>query len=309
MLLVQGLGATMINWPTSTLCKALASEGYFVIIYDNRDSGRSTYFSDFGKPSLPAHFMSHLLPGGHTLGPLFGLQPPPYTLDDIAEDGILLLDALNIEKAHLVGASMGGMLAQLMAINFPDRFLSLCSIMSDTGDGTRQRASYRTLAFLFIYLPAVKPTPGTVSREEQARHDALGIRFNMAEDDTFDGGTTPEGKALEIMDYVGKNDREAGKARQLIAIVGSQQNGGPRTEALQHVTLPAVVVHGIADKLVPVVGGLDTAQALGNCRKTCFIPHMGHELSDRLIGTIVEAIVENARFADGGGGGAGGGKG
>jgi pimeloyl-ACP methyl ester carboxylesterase len=266
LLLVMGLATQMVAWHED-FCGELAGRGFFVIRFDNRDVGRSTAMRD-----LPVPKTRQIV--------LRDKKAASYTLSDLAADAVGLLDHLGIEKAHVVGASMGGMVAQTIAIDHPDRVLSLCSIMSNTGarwTGQPRLATYRVLL-------GVPPKDRDAFIEHVlAMYRIIGSKgFDRDEDDlrriagiSFDRGRNP-----------------AGSGRQLAAIIAS----GDRTEQLERLDVPTVVIHGTADRLVSPSGGKATAKAIPGAR---FIPiaGMGHDLPRGAWPTIIRAITENAARA------------
>lgn len=271
ILLVMGLGAQMLLWPQE-LVDALVERGFRVIRYDNRDIGLSHKFEGAKAPG-----MVKLL-----LLSRFGLKPKvPYTLADMAADGIGLLDALGIDKAHIVGASMGGMIAQHMAFSHPERVLSLTSIMSTTGNrklpsGTREAISVLT------------------KRPESSDEDVLiehGLKVARAIGSPAYPGD--EQRLRErTRELLKRSFYPAGMPRQFAAIVAD----GDRRERLRSVKAPTLVIHGEADPLVPLAGGHDTHRTIaGSKLKT--VPGMGHDLPLELVDEIADAIAEHVRAA------------
>jgi pimeloyl-ACP methyl ester carboxylesterase len=265
LLLIMGLGTQMVAWHED-FCAQLVDEGFYVIRYDNRDIGRSTHLKDAPTP---------------TLGQLVMRRPPAaYLLEDMANDAAGLLDCLGIERAHVVGASMGGMIAQTLAATRPERVLSLTSIMSTTGSRRVGQPAYRVLP---IFL---KQAPN--DREAFIEHtvtlfETIGSRGIERDDDElrevagqmFDRGLDPRGTS-----------------RQLAAIMAS----GNRTNALRNITAPTVVVHGTADRLVRPSGGRATARAIPGA-KLVKVEGMGHDMPRAVWDQIVGAIVSNAQRA------------
>ena len=273
LLLIMGLGGQLIAWPAD-LCQQLALSGYWVIRFDNRDIGRSTRFDAAGMPRLPWMLLKSVL----------GLPlKAPYLLKDMAADAVGLLDALGIERAHVVGASMGGMIVQELLIHHRERLKTAVSIMSTTGDRKLPRPSREALAVLRT--PPAKEREAYLEQAVQSWHVLAGNHFpfhaervrEMAEQ-AYDRGLNP-----------------AGTARQMAAILAS----GSRQEALRTVTTPTLVIHGDADPLVPVAGGYATAKAIPNA-KLLIIPGMGHSLPIETWPQIVEAIAEHAVDANAG---------
>ena len=263
LLLVMGLGAQMIAWETD-FCAQLAGQGFRVIRFDNRDVGLSTK-TDGPLPDLMACF------GGDG-------SSANYVLDDMADDAAGLLDALGIPAAHVVGASMGGMIAQTMAIRHPDRVLSLCSIMSTTGNpevGTPTPEAMQELM-----------RPVSTSKDEYLEASLRASRVIGSTGFPFD---EERARARAELHY----DRcyhPMGVARQLAAVLAS----GDRTEALGTVQVPTVVIHGDADPLVTPTGGEATAKAIPNSEHVV-IEGMGHDLPEGAWPRLIEAIVTNIK--------------
>jgi pimeloyl-ACP methyl ester carboxylesterase len=268
VLLVMGLGAQMTLWPQE-LVDALVKRGFRVIRYDNRDIGLSHKMEGAKAPG-----MVKLL-----LLSKFGIKPKvPYTLADMAEDGIGLLDALKIDKAHIVGASMGGMIAQHIAFSHPDRVLTLTSIMSTTGHRKLPSGSREAIGVL-TKRPASMDEDTLVEHGLKVAH-AIGSPGYRAD---------PEQVRERSRALIRRSFYPAGMPRQFAAIVAD----GDRRERLQSVKAPTLVIHGEADPLVPLAGGKDTAAHIRGARlKT--IPGMGHDLPLELVDEIADAIAEHA---------------
>jgi pimeloyl-ACP methyl ester carboxylesterase len=263
LVLVMGLGAQLVDWPQE-FCATLAARRLHVIRFDNRDAGLSTSLDELGMPDLGA------------LVARSGASAP-YVLSDLADDVVGLLDALDIAEAHLVGASMGGMIAQQVAIDHADRVLSLCSIMSTTGDPSVGQATAEALAML--------GRPPAATREEAIRGAVLAGKILGSPD-------SPLSDAERVARATAKYDRSyrpLGSIRQVAAIVASPD----RTPALHDVTVPTVVIHGAADPLIDVSGGRATAAAVPDA-ELVVIPGMGHDLPEAAWPRITDAIVENA---------------
>lgn len=268
LLLVMGLGSQMILWD-DVFCERLAGEGFWVIRFDNRDVGRSTILHEARVPK------QWQLATRDKRG-------AAYSLDEMAADAVGLLDHLQIDAAHVVGASMGGMIAQLMAINHPDRVLSLVSIMSTTGNRRVGRPQPRVAMRLLR-----RPQHGREGYIEDHlnTYRTIGSRgFDFEE----------EHKRARASRCFDRGIHTAGSARQMAAIVTASD----RTQALGQLRLPATVIHGEADPLVNVSGGRATADAIPGAR-LMLIPGMGHDLPRELWPQIIEAIVENAARASG----------
>jgi pimeloyl-ACP methyl ester carboxylesterase len=266
LVLIAGLGAQLIDWPAE-FCEKLAAHGLRVIRFDNRDAGLSASMDSLGQPDLGAVL------GGD-------LATVPYRLSDLADDTAGLFDALGIGQAHLVGISMGGMIAQQVAIDHPGRLISLCSISSTTGDPSVGQATPAALGAL--------GRPSAASRDEAIRGSAAGSRV-------FSSPGFPVSDEYLLARAAAKYDRSnrpAGRMRQIGAIAAAPD----RTEALRSLTIPTVVIHGEADPLVNVSGGRATAAAIPGA-ELVIIPGMGHDLPRGAWPQIIGAIVGNTAGA------------
>jgi pimeloyl-ACP methyl ester carboxylesterase len=266
LLLIMGLGGPMIWWDDA-LCDLLVQHGFYAIRYDNRDCGRSTMMKDAVKPSPLRAFVGDN-------------GTASYTLNDMAGDAAGLLDHLELPKAHVMGISMGGAIAQTLAIRKPARVLSMTSIMSTTGSRRVGWPKPRALPLLLRRPPR--------SRDGYIEH-ALGIwrvigspgfprdeeRIRARAGATYDRGIDPRGTA-----------------RQLVAIIAS----GDRTLALRKVSVPTLVVHGADDPLVHPSGGTATARAVKDAQ-LMLIRGMGHDLPPVLWPRVVNAVDRNAKRA------------
>ena len=251
ILLIIGLGGHLIYWD-DTFCRYLSEANRYVIRFDNRDAGLSTKFEQAGVPDMM-----------DVMGKLMGGQKvtPPYTIEDMAADAVGLLDALNIEKAHLCGMSMGGMIAQSIAINYPRRVLSLISIYSTTGNPR---------------LPPPKPEVlGLLMSPPPQEREAF-VQFNV---DLFRALTGPRFgldeqwvRKLMTREY-DRNFCPQGTSRQLLAILTQSD----RRVALKNVKVPTLVIHGDADPLVSLEAGKDTAEAVPGA-ELIIMEGMGHDL-------------------------------
>jgi pimeloyl-ACP methyl ester carboxylesterase len=262
LLLVMGLGMQLITWDLE-FCEGLAERGFHVIRFDNRDSGLST------KIDAPVPNVMRAMAG-------FPIRAP-YLLGDMANDSFGLLDHLEIERADVVGVSMGGMIAQTMAITRPERVLSLGSMLSTTGDrrvGTpklrvwsvlmRRAPQQRDLYIdYFVRVFRMIGSPGYPVEEERIREQAAA---------TYDRCHYP-----------------AGTARQLAAVLAS----GSRKAALRRLRVPTVVIHGKSDPLVPFRAGVATARAIPGAELRAF-PRMGHDLPRELWPQFTDALTKNA---------------
>jgi pimeloyl-ACP methyl ester carboxylesterase len=266
MLLIMGLGTQMVAYHDD-FCAQLADRGFYVIRHDIRDIGRSTHLGDAPIPSLLQLATRDR-------------KAAAYTLADMAGDSVGVLDHLGIEKAHIVGTSMGGMIAQTVAIRYPERALSLVSIMSNTGGFWNGQPA------LAMYAVLLKPSP----RERERFIDHAVEMFTKI------GGTgyAPDVEDLrEIASLSYDRGHDArGSQRQLAAIVADRD----RTPELRKLTLPATVIHGAEDKLVRPSGGRATARAIPGARLV-EIAGMGHGLPRAAWPRIIGAIADNAARA------------
>jgi len=271
LLLVMGLGAQMILWHED-FCEQLAARGHRVIRFDNRDIGKSTWLDELGIPDVM---------GAMTAAFTRQSIAAPYLLRDMAADAAGVLDALGIETAHVVGASMGGMIAQSLAIEFPKRLRSLTSIMSSTGNPNLPPASQAAMSALLA--------PPPTNREESIERAVSVFRTIGSPGFPFDEAEMREraGRAYD------RGFNPAGVARQMVAILAS----GSRNEALKGVRVPALVIHGKDDPLVPLPAGEDTAAAIPGA-ELMVIPGMGHDLPRPLWPRIIDAISALADRAD-----------
>jgi pimeloyl-ACP methyl ester carboxylesterase len=270
LLLIMGLGAQMLLWDEE-LCEQLAARDHFVIRFDNRDVGLSTKFDHAGTPDLMA-----LVAALQSRRPV----PAPYTLDDMADDAVGLLDALGLAAAHLVGASMGGMIAQTAAFRHSARVKTLTSIMSTTGDPSLPPARPEAMGMLMITPPA--------ERAAAIEHAVRVWRTIGSPGFPFDEPRIRDRAARQF-------DRcyhPAGTSRQLAAVLAH----GSRRQRLRSVTAPTLVIHGSDDPLVPVEGGKDTAAAVPGA-ELLIIEGMGHDLPRGAWGRIVDAITSHAAKA------------
>jgi pimeloyl-ACP methyl ester carboxylesterase len=265
LLLIMGLGAQMLSWEED-FCGRLAARGFYVIRYDNRDSGLSTKMESAGEPDLLAAF------GGN--------PNPAYSLDDLADDAVGLLDALRIHAAHLVGASMGGFIAQLVAINHPERVLSLTSIMSGPGGRDAVPPEPAGAAVLMKVPPA--------TREARIEHGLWIRKVLHGPGDPFDD----DAETRRVERAYDRSYYPVGTGRQLVAILAAES----RLERLGRVKAPTLVVHGIEDVLVPVENGRQVASAVPGARLIEF-EGMGHNLPERVWPQVFDAIEELAREA------------
>jgi pimeloyl-ACP methyl ester carboxylesterase len=265
-LLIMGLGTQMVAWQED-FCKALAARGLHVVRFDNRDIGRSTHVA--GEPPSILQLLTR------------SSRAARYTLADMAEDAAELLGRLELAPAHVIGASMGGMIAQMLAARHPQAVRSLVSIMSNTGSLRNGQPS------LGIYSIFLRRSPS--EREAYIEHmvklfAAIGSPGIPREEDDI--------RALAALSYDRGND-PAGPGRQLAAIIAS----GDRTSELRAITAPTLVIHGAADRLVRPSGGRASARAIAGS-ELMLIPGMGHDLPRAVWPQIIDAIAAHCASAD-----------
>ena len=255
----------MTRWPRKAFCEGLAAAGHYVIRYDNRDVGLSQRFDSAGVPDI----------GAITAAVMAGQEPEvPYTLTDMADDAAAVLDGLALDAAHICGASLGGMIAQTLAIKHPQRVLSLTSIMSSTGNRALPAATPEAMAALTS--PPASDREGSIARTE-AIAKVIGSPAYPADPDEL--------RARAGADF----DRAfypVGVARQMAA--ASVQPD--RRADLRNVQVPALVIHGVEDPLVPLAGGIDTHEALANATLWA-VEGMGHDLPKPLWPQMIERIA------------------
>jgi pimeloyl-ACP methyl ester carboxylesterase len=263
LLLVMGLGAQLIAWDDAFVAD-LTTRGFYVIRFDNRDQGLSTGFDEAGVPDVAAALMA-------------GKPPEPaYRLADMADDAAGLLDALGIGAAHVCGVSMGGMIAQSLAIRNPEKVLTLVSIMSTTGDPSVGAPHPEALTVLLQPAPAERDAVIEAAVKTWAVIGSPGFRrddqrVRTAAAAAYDRAFHPEGTV-----------------RQLVAIIASPD----RTVSLGAVTCPTLVIHGEADPLIDPSGGRATAAAIPGA-ELWTIPGMGHDLHPELFVPIAERIASH----------------
>ena len=270
LLLIMGLSSQMVAWPES-FCRKLAQSGHWVLRFDNRDVGLSSKIEGVGIPDLMAAYQQG--------------QPveAPYTLSDMAADALGLMDALKLGKAHVCGLSMGGMIAQLMAIEYPRRILSLISMESSTGDPTLPSAKPQAMEAML--------SPPPQDRDGYIQHAVEVFR-------AFSGGSDKFDETLERELAVNSYERSfypLGFVRQLAAILAS----GDRSERLASVTAPTLVIHGADDPLVPLAHGRASARVIPGA-KLLVVEGLGHGIAyPTLWDEIVDAIMQHTSAASG----------
>jgi pimeloyl-ACP methyl ester carboxylesterase len=266
-LLIMGFSVQLTGWD-ERFCRRLASKGFRVVRFDNRDVGLSSRITSGPTPDI-----AKAIVGDHSSA--------SYTLADMAEDAACLIDALGLAPAHVLGASMGGMIAQELAIRHPDKVASLCSIMSTTGDPSVGQPSEAAMGALL--------SPPPTNRDEAAARA-------VASSKVIGSPAYPTEEAVLRERAMAAFDRAydpVGVARQLVGISASPE----RTEALGSVTAPTLVIHGAEDPLIDVSGGEATAKAVPGA-DLLVIPGMGHDLPQALWDTIIDAAVANATAAN-----------
>jgi pimeloyl-ACP methyl ester carboxylesterase len=266
LLLVMGLGAQMTRWRPE-FCGLLADAGHYVIRFDNRDVGLSQKFNEAGVPNM-AQIYAQADAG----------QPvtAPYSLDDMADDAVGVLDALGIDQAHVCGASMGGMIVQAMAVRHGKRLKSMVSIMSSTGNPDLPKSTPEAMAAL------VSPAGTTL---DEVLDRAVRVSTVIGSPAYRDA---PEAIRARARSDFERSFNPVGVARQMAAIAVA----GNRRPALAAVTTPTLVIHGKDDPLVPLTGGIDTHEAIPGSRLEIF-EGMGHDLPEALWGDIVRLISEH----------------
>jgi pimeloyl-ACP methyl ester carboxylesterase len=272
ILLIMGLGAQLTLWPEN-FCRALAKAGYYVIRYDNRDVGLSSKLDSHHKPRLVRAGLAYKL----------GLRVrASYTLDDMAQDAVGLLDALGIRRAHVIGASMGGMIGQILGAKYGERLRSLVLVMTNSGHPRLPGPSLK------ISLRLVK-RPKRHDRETLIQH-----AFETWQMIGSPGYPVPDAERLErISQHFDRAHHPRGLARQTLAIFAS----GDRSTLLPNITTPTLIVHGEDDLLVPVAAAYDLAKRIPQSTLNV-IPGMGHDLPDPLIPTIAASVLHHIRAAE-----------
>ena len=265
ILLIMGFAGQLIFWPEA-LCQGLAAKGFRVVRFDNRDIGKSTHLKDLPPPDARA-LMAEVMAGKR--------PDVPYTLDDMADDAVGLMDALGVERAHIVGASMGGMIAQLVAINHPERAKSLVSIMSTTGRRDLPPGDRETLSVLF------RPP------KSSSRDDLIDASILVQRALSSPGFPVSEAEMRAIAER--HTDRApfdaAGLARQSAALIAAP----PRNALLRQVRCPTLVLHGADDPVIPAAAAKDTAESISGA-ELIIVPGMGHDFGEPLVPVYLKHI-------------------
>ena len=271
LLLIMGLGAQMISW-LPELCELFVKKGFYVIRFDNRDVGLTTKFEGLGVPAIMEAITK--LQNGEEVS-------SPYSLEDMADDAMGLLDHLNIKKAHICGASMGSMIAQIIAIRHPSRVLSLVPIMGSTGNPELPQATPQAMQVLMAPMPT--------KREKYIKESVKRGRVLYGNGFPYDEELRAK-LAAEVYD---RSFYPEGFSRQLMAILAN----GDRREKLKSLKVPTLVIHGKDDPLVPVEGGIDISKNIPEA-ELLLIDGMGHSLPPETWPQIAEAIKRNAEKAN-----------
>ena len=270
LLLIMGLGMQLVAWPDAFYAM-LAEAGFRVIRFDNRDVGLSTKLDHLGAPNVAFEFAKYML---HL--PL----KSSYYIDDMAHDTAELLAALNIKRAHIVGASMGGMIAQNMAANFPQQVQSLTSIMSTTGRRSLPGPTWKARSAM-LTPPARKGDIDAAVARMKKIFRTIGSPGYPEDEATF---------SYFCERHVRRDSYPPGFARQLLAVAAS----GDRTSVLERITAPTLVIHGEADPLLPAAAGIDSARVIPGASLSV-IPGMGHDIPSGLHRRLVDEIVAHCR--------------
>jgi pimeloyl-ACP methyl ester carboxylesterase len=272
ILLIAGLGEQLIDW-TVPFCEILAAKGFWVIRFDNRDVGLSSHFTEASVPDLTAVA---------TASARGALPDLPYTLHDMADDAVGLLDAVEIEQAHIVGRSLGGMIAQLIASEHRERTLSLTSIMSTSGNPALPPSTPKAMAVWTQHPPhPSQDEQGFLDHRVRAARvlSSPGFPFNEA------------AQRAQAIAAVKRAYNPAGFARQLAAFLAS----GDHRARLRTIAARTLVIHGADDPVFPLEAGQDTAANVPGAEFTVF-EGMGHEIPCCLYESIAQAIEQHANF-------------
>jgi proline iminopeptidase len=268
VLLIMGLGMQLIAWP-EPLCSDLVQAGFYVLRFDNRDIGLSSKIETGASLQLGLNVLR------------FMLHRPvraPYSLDAMVDDSVGVLDALHLPAAHIVGVSMGGMIAQNLAARYPQRCLSLASIMSTTGKRCLPQASWKVRQLLIARPPRRAPLEQLV-RHYQRLYLAIGSPGFP---------TPPELLRERLRISLQRNYCPAGTARQLLAVAAADD----RSALVARIAVPTLVLHGADDPLLPLAHGIDTARTIG-AAKLQVIAGMGHDLAPDLLPVLTPILLQH----------------
>ena len=267
VLLIMGLGGPM-NWWDPTFCRLLSARGFFVVRYDNRDTGRST------------KLRQHPVTKRDIVRTALRRSRAPYTIDDLAIDAVGLLDHLDLDRVHVVGVSMGGMIGQTLAIDHRDRVLSLTSIMSTTGRRTVGRFHPKLIPLL---LGSTGSTRDSYAKQAIRSAEALASPAYPP---------TREASLARAHETYDRGWSASGTARHMLAVLTQPD----RTKRLSDIDVPVTVIHGTNDPLVHRSGGRATARAIRGAEHV-EIEGMGHDLPVELYDTFIDAIAKTAARA------------
>ena len=274
ILLIMGLAVQMILWPDA-FCQMLVNSGFRVIRFDNRDVGLSTKLDHLGVPNVPIEYAKFML-----RLPLKSY----YLIDDMAADTAALIDALRLKRPHIVGASMGGMIAQNLAANYPDKVSTLTSIMSTTGRRSLPKPTWKTMRAIMQPPAKRDDTQGAINRMVKV--------FDVISSKTYPPDPTYMREFCTR--HIERANYPQGGARQLMAIAASDD----RTYTVRKIKAPTLVIHGDEDKLVSPVCGMETAREIvygGGKAKVSIIKGMAHDFPEPLLRQITEEIVGHCR--------------
>ncbi len=267
LLLIMGLATQRTAWPMAWI-DALVARGFYVITFDNRDIGLSTRLEHLGTPKLARVMLRRFIGIGTS---------PPYTLTDMAADTLALLDLLKIKSAHVLGVSMGGMIAQRLALEHPERVLSLTLMMTSSGHPLLPPPNWSVMKIF-----SAKPSAGMPDRE--AAVDYLLRLFDEIGSPGY--RTPPELRRARALEQVNRSMAGSGAVRQLAAIMGDSK----RWRLLSKLKLPVQILHGVADKMVPIAHGKDLAKRIPGA-KFEIIPGLGHDVPEALAGLITDRMA------------------
>jgi pimeloyl-ACP methyl ester carboxylesterase len=272
LVLVMGIGAQMILWPEG-FCDMLAARGFRVVRFDNRDVGLSSKLDHLGVPNVPRAFVRGFLG--------MWVEDAPYGLEDMAGDVAGLLDSLGVERAHVVGASMGGMIAQTMGYLHPERMRSMVSIMSMTGASSLRMHSPKALRTLLA--PAPRNREEAITRQVEFFRVVRSTAFDFDE--------------VAVAERAGRSWDRGHHPRGFLRHFGAITRSGDRTSKLRFVKAPTLVIHGTIDPLIRPIGAELTARAIPGAALR-WIEGMGHDLPEGAWPVLTELIARHAEQAD-----------